>query len=57
MSVFTAYCENHGGPVLLFTHNITAMFNESDGIDVHFQCPCGYQGVWHVGGEREQRLA
>ena len=54
MSVFTAYCETHGTPVLLFTHNITGLVNWSDEIDVHFRCPCGYEGVWQTGRENRR---
>jgi len=52
MSVFTAYCEKHEAPVLLFTHNITGLVNWVDGIDVHFRCLCGYEGVWRTGKGR-----
>ena len=57
MVMFAVYCEGHGAGVVLDRRFIDAVTNSLHGIEVHFRCTCGHRGVWHVGGEREQRLA
>ena len=47
--MFDVYCLGHGSRVLLFTRDIENVRNTSEGIEVHFRCFCGYQGVWRTG--------
>jgi hypothetical protein len=43
--MFTAHCSGHGGPVLLSERAITRLVNTSHGIEVHWRCHCGTEGV------------
>ena len=50
--MFDAWCDAEGRRVLLFPHNVTAIRNEADGIEVDFRCHCGAAGTWHTGRAR-----
>lgn len=47
--MFAPFCPVHGSRVLLFAGNIRAIRNSSDGIEVHYRCTCGHEGVWRTG--------
>jgi hypothetical protein len=50
--VFAVECPRHGSRILLFTRNLKALRNTPLGIEVHYRCTCGYEGVWLTGGSR-----
>ena len=47
--MFAIYCTRHRRRVLLFSDDIVAVVNQEAGIDLHWRCPCGEEGVSHVG--------
>jgi hypothetical protein len=44
-SMFTVTCETHGGVVLLPESHITRLVNTPHGIELHWRCFCGTEGV------------
>ncbi len=46
------HCPHHDGTVLLSEEAIVALELVEGGIDVHYRCTCGYEGVWRTGRER-----
>lgn len=49
--MFDVYCPGHGSRVLLFTGDIKEVRNTEAGIEVHYHCFCGHEGVWLTGRE------
>lgn len=47
--MFDVYCPEHGSRILLFANDIEEIRNTENGVEVHYRCPCGYQGVWLTG--------
>jgi hypothetical protein len=45
--MFLVYCPRHQAQVLLFVDNIVEVINHVDGIDLHWRCSCGEEGVQH----------
>ena len=43
--MFTVHCPGHGGTVLLSERSITRLVNTAHGIEVHWRCHCGAEGV------------
>ena len=43
--MFTVHCSGHGGPVLLSERAITRLVNTPHGIEMHWRCFCGTEGV------------
>ncbi len=47
--MFDIYCPQHGTRVLLDLTSIESIVITTAGLDVHYQCHCGYRGVWATG--------
>ena len=47
--MFSVNCSGHGGPVLLDELSIVRLANTPRGIEVHWHCPCGTDGVELLG--------
>jgi hypothetical protein len=43
---FAVDCPRHHTRVLLFTHDVTKVQTTPRGIEVHYRCFCGHEGVW-----------
>lgn len=43
--MFTVHCPVHGGAVLLSERSITRLVNTPHGIELHWRCFCGSEGV------------
>ena len=43
--MFTVHCPTHGGAVLLSERAITRLVNTTRGIELHWRCLCGTEGV------------
>jgi len=51
--MFHAWCPACGADVLLTTRRIRRVEQlDGGGIDVHFMCWCGTDGVWETGRDR-----
>lgn len=57
--MFAVFCPGHGRRVLLSAHDIVALRHGPEGMEVHFRCTCGREGVWRTGGRRgrDRRVA
>ena len=53
--MFLVYCPRHQAQMLLFVDDIVELINHDHGIDVHWRCSCGAEGVQH--GVSRHRLA
>ena len=59
--MFDVHCPGHGKRVILFAQHIQSIRNTREGIEVHYRCFCGHEGVWRTGhaksegGERHER--
>lgn len=47
--MFTVHCEGHGSRVILGNRSITRIHNTEHGIELHWRCPCGTEGVEVLG--------
>jgi hypothetical protein len=47
--MFTVYCSGHGAHVLLDELAITRLVNTDHGIELHWRCSCGTEGVERSG--------
>lgn len=47
--MFTVACQGHRSRVLLSERSITRLLNTDDGIELHWRCPCGTEGVEVLG--------
>jgi hypothetical protein len=47
--MFSVHCKGHGGRVLLDEWAITRLANTAHGIEVHWRCSCGTDGVELLG--------
>lgn len=47
--MFAVHCPQHGTRVLLDLTSIESIVSRSRGLDVHYRCYCGYEGVWTTG--------
>jgi hypothetical protein len=54
---FAVDCPRHRTKVLLFTHDVTAVRTTPRGIEVHYRCFCGHEGVWLSGSAGTQPRA
>ena len=43
--MFSVHCTGHGGQVLLTNRSITDLVNTDHGIELHWRCSCGTEGV------------
>jgi len=43
--MFTVHCPTHGGAVLLSERAITRLVNTPHGIEMHWRCFCGTEGI------------
>jgi hypothetical protein len=43
--MFLVHCPRHQAQVLLFVDNIVEVINHADGIDLHWRCSCGEEGI------------
>ena len=50
--MFTVNCSGHGGRVLLDESAITSLVNARNGIEMHWRCTCGTEGVEVLGSGR-----
>jgi hypothetical protein len=44
--MFSVECPGHGSRVLLGLESIETLVSTPDGLEVHWRCTCGEQGVW-----------
>ncbi len=47
--MFDVYCPQHGTRVLLDLTSIESIVSTNRGLNVHYRCHCGYEGVWTTG--------
>ena len=47
--MFSVHCDGHGARVILTSRSITALANTARGIELHWRCPCGSEGVELLG--------
>lgn len=47
--MFSIDCPKHGSTVLLGLSDINLINNTNHGIEVHYTCSCGHNGVWLTG--------
>lgn len=47
--MFDVYCPQHGSRVLLDLTSIDSIVHTTLGLDVHYRCYCGHEGVWTTG--------
>ena len=52
--MFTVECKGHGSRVPLSERSITRLVNTDHGIEMHWRCPCGTEGVDVLGVLAEQ---
>lgn len=55
--MFAIYCEGHGSRVILSNRHITHLDNTDHGIEMHWQCTCGTEGVEVLGQHARPRVA
>ena len=55
--MFSIYCEGHGSRVILSNRHITALVNTEHGIEMHWRCTCGTEGVELTGALANPRNA
>jgi hypothetical protein len=51
--MFSVHCKGHGGTVLLDELAITGLVNTEHGIELHWRCSCGTEGVELLGALAE----
>ena len=49
--MLSVQCPRHGRPVLLDLRQICRIVNTDSGIEVHYSCTCGHEGVWLTGAK------
>lgn len=47
--MFSVHCEGHGSRVILGNRSITDIDNTDRGIELHWRCHCGAEGVEVLG--------
>src|SRR5687768_16644675 len=47
--MFTVHCDRHGARVILTNRSITGLVNTAAGIELHWRCPCGGEGIELLG--------
>lgn len=50
--MFTVFCPRHDAVVLIWPSGIDRIVNGDAGIEVHYHCLCGHNGVWLTGRRR-----
>jgi hypothetical protein len=55
--MFTVDCAGHGARVILGNRSVTGIRNTDHGIEVHWRCPCGTEGVELMGLLAESQVA
>lgn len=55
--MFSVHCEGHGSRVILTNRRITALVNTDHGIELHWRCSCGTEGVEVMGRLAQPRVA
>ena len=54
--MFSFWCPRHRSEVLIWPSDIDGIVNTPDGIDLHFHCSCGFQGVLCTGAGRTEQI-
>jgi len=54
--MLSVQCPQHDRAVLLDLRQIRGVVNTDRGIEVHYRCTCGHEGVW-LTGARARHLA
>jgi hypothetical protein len=54
--MFAVYCPRHRRAVLLSASDITAVHNREEGIEVHWRCSCGEEGMLWTGPGSSQEM-
>jgi hypothetical protein len=54
--MLSVQCPRHGRRMLLDLRQICGVVNTDHGIEVHYRCTCGHEGVW-LTGARVRSLA
>jgi hypothetical protein len=55
--MFSVHCAGHGSRVILTNRQITRLVNSSVGIELHWRCVCGTEGVELLGQDAVGRVA
>ena len=55
--MFTVHCPGHGSRVILGDGAITKLVNGDHGIEVHWRCDCGTEGIELMGRPAERQVA
>jgi hypothetical protein len=55
--MISVHCAGHGGRVLLSERAITQLVNTNHGIELHWRCTCGTEGVDVLGRLAEPQVA
>jgi hypothetical protein len=55
--MFSVHCPGHGSRVILGNRAITKLMNTEHGIELHWRCHCGAEGVEVVGLLAQPRVA
>jgi hypothetical protein len=55
--MFTVHCAGHGSQVILGNRAITQLVNTDHGIEVHWRCHCGTEGIELMGRLAEPQPA
>ena len=55
--MFSVHCTGHGGRVILSNRAITSLVNTEHGIELHWRCQCGTEGIELMGALAQPRVA
>jgi hypothetical protein len=55
--MFSVHCAGHGSRVILSNRQITNLVNTTEGIQLHWRCSCGTEGVELLGQLAAPRVA
>ncbi len=53
--MLSVQCPRHGRRVLLGLRQICGIVNTDHGIEVHYTCTCGHEGLWLTGAKARYR--
>lgn len=53
--MLAVHCPRHGRQVLLGLGQICRIVNTDGGIEVHYRCTCGHEGLWLTGAKARYR--
>jgi hypothetical protein len=54
--MFSVHCAGHGSRVILSNRQITGLVNTDRGIELHWRCACGTEGLELLGQEAVGRV-